>query len=482
MTTTTATDSLICRLESLGEDGDETILSSQELLLTPDDTKKSVFWMHDPMATIAPAQLTVNVQSTNSSNENGIFLVGGFQLFSNARHVEVYLETEHDALSYLTTCRGIACCDQQQQNHQNGGTLKALCVIPGGPKPVRRLVLKLKGVNDDETAKITSLKLTARLPPRVAAADSNVTNQTQQQQQQHPESTTGLAQPAITQQQQYTNTTTTHNNSNDNKNLTHEDLGAAMASFSFVLRQTEARVTQSLLKELQSQARRIEQQTCLIQSLQQQQAMLTSVVNALHQRVVANTTTTAALQQETLSRTMLKEETIEEPLQQIARSKDIDMTDTLVHADCKSNTPLDDAANMNADNTCTTVETMDTVTTAETPTSNVPTAEAPTGNVTAAEPRDERTRDDTRDERIAAETPGEGFCAVEPKSRVLPINTTDYDQHCLPVLTPFRDGEHCGEATLEDILEGIDNGELTDGCQVFDSLHGEWIPAETLVE
>jgi selenocysteine lyase/cysteine desulfurase len=38
----------------------------------------------------------------------------------------------------------------------------------------------------------------------------------------------------------------------------------------------------------------------------------------------------------------------------------------------------------------------------------------------------------------------------------------------------FRDGEHSGEASLEDIVSGFDDGELSDSCQIFNEVIDEW--------
>lgn len=44
-----------------------------------------------------------------------------------------------------------------------------------------------------------------------------------------------------------------------------------------------------------------------------------------------------------------------------------------------------------------------------------------------------------------------------------------------PVMLMFRDGEHEGEAPLEEILTGYDDGELSEGCQVFDAEADAWV-------
>ena len=38
----------------------------------------------------------------------------------------------------------------------------------------------------------------------------------------------------------------------------------------------------------------------------------------------------------------------------------------------------------------------------------------------------------------------------------------------------FRDGEHCGEATLHEIMEGSDDGELSENCEIYCSERGSW--------
>ena len=42
------------------------------------------------------------------------------------------------------------------------------------------------------------------------------------------------------------------------------------------------------------------------------------------------------------------------------------------------------------------------------------------------------------------------------------------------MVVTFRDGDHSGEATLKEISDGIDDGELSDLCEVFDNISGHW--------
>jgi len=42
-------------------------------------------------------------------------------------------------------------------------------------------------------------------------------------------------------------------------------------------------------------------------------------------------------------------------------------------------------------------------------------------------------------------------------------------------LLPFRDGDYAAEATLEEIMRGVEDGELSEKCQIFDQRIGEWL-------
>lgn len=45
----------------------------------------------------------------------------------------------------------------------------------------------------------------------------------------------------------------------------------------------------------------------------------------------------------------------------------------------------------------------------------------------------------------------------------------------------FRDGNHSGEAMLEEISEGRDEGELSEQCEIYDPLSGVWVPVDSLL-
>ena len=46
----------------------------------------------------------------------------------------------------------------------------------------------------------------------------------------------------------------------------------------------------------------------------------------------------------------------------------------------------------------------------------------------------------------------------------------------------FRDGEHAGEAPLEEIEDGYDDGELSEECQVFDPIADNWMSIKTFLK
>lgn len=50
------------------------------------------------------------------------------------------------------------------------------------------------------------------------------------------------------------------------------------------------------------------------------------------------------------------------------------------------------------------------------------------------------------------------------------------------VLHHFKDGDHIGEAPMDEIVEGISNGELSEGCQVYDPSADSWELVSSFVQ
>lgn len=173
----------------------------------PDEQKKSVFWLgEDPKVknnstkniNQLPAKTEANAiatreESTDSPNLPGIFsardpaeaiisssvvwAVGGFQLTSNAQNVKVFL-TSKEKEDYLTTVKGLP----SGSDFDNQKMFKALCVIPGGVRPVSRIRLVFENLENsgrtqddscgnESKLKLHWIKLTARLV--VQSVDQN---------------------------------------------------------------------------------------------------------------------------------------------------------------------------------------------------------------------------------------------------------------------------------------------------------------------
>jgi hypothetical protein len=50
------------------------------------------------------------------------------------------------------------------------------------------------------------------------------------------------------------------------------------------------------------------------------------------------------------------------------------------------------------------------------------------------------------------------------------------------MMLQFRDGEHSGEASLEEIVEGHDDGELSDRCLIYDQTTDSWVTITSFIE
>ena len=104
----------------------------------------------------------------NDANAINYFFLGGFQLISTARSVEVYATRKgsNQKEELLMTCRGIPV--REKASDLSSDCFKVFSVVPGGPRPVTQLHLKLvaEATNDDNNTdtKLVSIQLTGRLP------------------------------------------------------------------------------------------------------------------------------------------------------------------------------------------------------------------------------------------------------------------------------------------------------------------------------
>jgi len=259
-------------LSSLADDNTET--AQRRLCFRPDSTKKSAFWLDAPTTTTMTTAHGKQ-EHTNNDNENngltyemaapalccidcttGVFALGGFQLVSNAKNIEIY--TERDGRqTYLMTSRGIPVAEPA-----GGCFFQTMCVVPGGPRPVDRVHLKLAslkkplvsgggsgGGDEETTAKLVWMKLTARIPkatPEAAAQASRAATTTATT----TTTTAATTRPAFSAGALPANAAALAAMADSFPKQTAavnmDDIGAAMGGVSFMVRSTEERLVETL--------------------------------------------------------------------------------------------------------------------------------------------------------------------------------------------------------------------------------------------
>jgi hypothetical protein len=119
-----------------------TVQSSPHLFLRSE--KKSVYWLDPPLSdsgshheAYGDTAYACQLHCGNDSRREPFF-IGGFQLISNARRVDVFLTTDNGSHSgtFLTSVKGLSVV-----RNDTPKLFKAQCVIPGGPRRVRSVRL-----------------------------------------------------------------------------------------------------------------------------------------------------------------------------------------------------------------------------------------------------------------------------------------------------------------------------------------------------
>jgi hypothetical protein len=166
-----------------------------------------------------PSHIVIENASINST-----FFFGGFQIICNAKNVEIYLTNHEGKETYLMTCKAIPYKkDDVAAAVSTQKWYRAMCVVPGGPRSISKLRLKIVG-SSSEHDMILYMKLTARLAENTSPRKSEKVDQ-------KASNHLKFAPPT-------TNTTA----------LTQSDLGSAMAGLSFMAREQEKNMTE-LVKE-----------------------------------------------------------------------------------------------------------------------------------------------------------------------------------------------------------------------------------------
>jgi len=258
-TESTSGKALLC--QEKGKKSSFLLQPKRELSSKDANTKDGIDWYSVPK----PAQLFVqhdkHPTSTNEPNKTSFFF-GGLQLISDAKNIEIYLTSPEGKETYLMTSKGIPykMTGKENTSQESGSTptqtaewRRALCVVPGGPRCISSLRVKLIGstsTTDSTAIKVHFLKVTARIvmpsspPARTTATRSPMkTSNPQGAKSNSPSFSPNMFAPP---------TPTRNMTSHSEPPLTQKDLGAAMAGLSFMARKTEENMA-NLFKEQSKQ-------------------------------------------------------------------------------------------------------------------------------------------------------------------------------------------------------------------------------------
>ena len=239
--------------------------------------------------------------ASSSSDSKLVYVLGGFQLVCNAKHCEVYLTTEtKDGNSnnnikeeYLMTAKGLSFGKGTNGEEWQ----KAVCVIPGGPRPVLGLRVKLLSLkpSGDTTAKVQSMKLTARMPETTTTTSALAQSSTDTSSSSMP-SGQGKARNATSPSGTAAAPAPPPASTQRSAPMTQADLGAAMASLSILARSTEDSMEKTMTDKFHHLENTLQTRWT---ALEQHVASLTTV-NLSQRNMVAEQTKLMELQQSTM--------------------------------------------------------------------------------------------------------------------------------------------------------------------------------------
>jgi hypothetical protein len=292
-----------------GPAGDNVKGTTKTAYLLQEEGKKSSFLLQsttssgsDIHSITAPATIVVENGTTNPIRSN--FFLGGFQLVSTTRSVEVYLTDNEGKEMLLMTSKGIPFMKEDTSAPWH----KVICVVPGGPRPISKLRIKLTSLLpvDTTTAKLHSLKLTARIPlPQSPTTNESISTSTLPVTTSTTSTTKSgggggvglgpllsLSQGPIMRSPPIPGQGLARTMSNDTTPITQSDLGAAMAGMTFIARSTEKSIdgvikeqTKQLGHHIGTYFMKLEQQVCSLQSiLLVQQQLLQQNHNIMQQQ------------------------------------------------------------------------------------------------------------------------------------------------------------------------------------------------------
>ena len=285
----------------------------RRLFLRPDDTKKSVYWLHNAeeesssckdsstkITVAAPAEAIITRENDAhedgdraTSEEQQTFAWGGMQITSNAKAIEIYYTSPTSKEAYLTTIKGMPAKEESDM-------VKALCAVPGGPRAVVAVRLKFLSLHpkDCPTFCLATVKWTARIAsvsqPRTNPSNSNMphapvtngfqsmnplfaaANTMQMPNPIHPTAATALNETA--------SIPSSHVPPHLDNFISKEDVGAAMAGMTFAMRSTEERITKQIDKSTAGNAQLQKQIHMLSQQIFQQTQLIQYQSTLIHKQ------------------------------------------------------------------------------------------------------------------------------------------------------------------------------------------------------
>ena len=246
-----------------------------------------------------PAHLVIEHDTNPTTNPNNDcpFFFGGLQIVFSTKSIEIYLTSPGGKETYLMTCKGIpykkntnedaATKSASSERPKSAEWFRALCVVPGGPRSVSRLRIKLIGstsATDATIIKVQYMKITARIvqhppsPTRATTMKSTTTNTNSQRVGQKPSSYNAMFAPLMS---------TASARSTSEPPLTQSDLGAAMAGLSFMARKTE----ENMAELFKQQSKKVEEhvESCFTR-MELQMRALKPTLAVQHQLIIQNQT------------------------------------------------------------------------------------------------------------------------------------------------------------------------------------------------
>mmetsp|Transcript_14564 Transcript_14564/g.40466 ORF Transcript_14564/g.40466 Transcript_14564/m.40466 type:complete len:502 (-) Transcript_14564:146-1651(-) len=277
---------------------------------TADDENFDYYSIPTPAHLVVEHIEPITPNSSTDSKRNSPFFFGGLQIVFSGKAVEIFLTNPDGKETYLMTCKGIPYKSKKDENGKKSMPKiadwhRAICVVPGGPRNISRLRIKLASsasTKDSTSVKLHFMKLTARIAnhsqapdaggtaTKVPAATSNL--QGVERSQGNPSMmsmpVTAANIERVQQNQRNSNPSMTSSMAGNvvarssEPPLTQSDLGAAMAGLSFMAKKTE----ENMIDLFKQQSAKMEENLGLIFTKMQMQMYTLNSTLAVQQQLI----------------------------------------------------------------------------------------------------------------------------------------------------------------------------------------------------